>query len=182
MTDRVNLGSGDLYILAYDAETGIPVDATLEASANKVGSISGGASLEYKPEIKSVVDDSGAIDKRFIISEEVILKSGVLSWDVATLEKLVADGSYTDDTVNHKRTLKLGGLGARLVKDYIIRFVHTEPDGEKFRVTIVGNSNSGLSLAFAKDKETVIDAEFLAKAQDANGVKVILEETYTPAT
>lgn len=179
MTDKVNLGSGDLFIVAYDSATGIPVDATLEASANKVGYISGGASLEYKPEITSVVDDSGAIDKRFITSEEVILKSGVLSWNMETLSKLVADGSYTDDTTNHKRTLKLGGLGARLVKDYIIRFVHTESDGEKFRVTIVGNSNSGLSLAFAKDKETVVDVEFLAKSQDANGVKVALEETYS---
>lgn len=69
-----------------------------------------------------------------------------------------------------KRTLKLGGLGARLVDDYIIRFVHTEADGEKFRITIVGNSNSGLNLAFMKDKETVVDAEFIAKALDANGV------------
>lgn len=179
MTEKVNLGSGDLYIVAYDSATGIPVDATLEVSANKVGSISGGASLEYKPEIKEVVDDSGAIEKRFIISEEVILKSGVLSWDSETLAKLVADGTYADDTVNHKRTLKLGGLGARLVKDYIIRFVHTDTDGETFKVTIVGNSNSGLSLAFAKDKETVIDAEFKAKALDSNGVKVILEETYS---
>lgn len=182
MTDRVNLGSGDLYILAYDAATGIPVDATIETSANKVGSISGGASLEVKTDIKKITDDSGAIDKRFIIGEEVMLKSGVLSWDMATLSKLVADGTYTDDTVNHKRTLKLGGLGARLVADYVIRFVHTEADGEKFRLTIVGNSNSGLSLAFAKDKETVVDAEFEAKALDSNGVKVIMEETYTPAT
>ena len=37
---------------------------------------------------------------------------------------------------------------------------------------IVGNNQAGFSLAFAKDKETVIDAEFKALAQDKEGTLI----------
>ena len=45
---------------------------------------------------------------------------------------------------------------------------------------IVGQNQAGFSLAFAKDKETVIDAEFKALAQDDEGTLIkYIEEDQT---
>lgn len=177
MTNQIVLGSGELYVAAYDAETGIPEHAVLEVAANQMGLIKGGASVEYKPTEYEIYDDSYQVHKRFITSEEVTFKSGVLTWNVETLKNLIAKGTYADDTEG-TRTLKLGGKAARLMDEYVVRFVHTYSDGNKLRITLVGTASNGFSLAFAPDKETVIDAEFKAKAHDADGVQLIIEDTY----
>lgn len=177
--ENIVLGSGKLYIVDYDAQTGIPEDAEFETAANRLGLIKGGATLEYKPEEYEIKDDLFEINKRFVISEETTFKSGIMTWDIQTLNKMVASGSVTDDTANHKRVLKLGGNGAREMKKYAIRFVHTEANDQKFRVTMVATASAGLSLAFNPDSESTIDAEFKALSHGSEGTQVILEETYT---
>ena len=54
--------------------------------------------------------------------------------------------------------------------------MHEDKADGDIRVTIVGNNQAGFSLAFAKDKETVIDAEFKAMPLDTDGTKIIYEE------
>ena len=49
------------------------------------------------------------------------------------------------------------------------------------RVTIVGKNEAGFSLAFAKDKETVIDAVFKAMPHDTDGTLIIYEEEIVSA-
>ena len=178
MANQIVLGSGTLYIAAYDSTDGIPDDASLEIADNQMGFIKGGASVEYKPTEYEIFDDAYNVHNRYVISEEVTFKSGVLTWDLAALKKLTAKNTYADDAGAGTRTLSLGGQGARLMDEYVIRFVHTYTDGEKLRVTLVGTASNGFSLAFAPDKETVIDAEFRAKAHGSAGVQLILEETY----
>ena len=177
MSEQVILGSGNLYIVAFNDT--IPADAAFEAAANKIGYIKGGASLEYKPTEYEVKDDNENICKRFIISEEITFKSGILTWDAAALSKLVAKGTYADNATTHVRTLKLGGKGAREMAQYAIRFVHTKSDENTVKITLVGTASNGFNLAFASDKETVIDAEFKALGHDTDGTQVIFEETYT---
>lgn len=179
MANQIVLGSGTLYIAPYVSATGIPEHATLEVGANQMGFIKGGASVEYKPTEYEIFDDAYNVHNRYVISEEVTFKSGVLTWDLAALKKLTAKNTFTDDAVSGKRTLTLGGQGARLMDEYVIRFVHTYSDGNKLRVTLVGTPSNGFSLAFAPDKETVIDAEFKAKAHGTAGAQLIVEETYT---
>lgn len=178
MANQIVLGSGTLYIAAYDSTAGIPDDALLEIADNKMGFIKGGASVEYKPTEYEIFDDAYNVHNRYVISEEVTFKSGILTWDMESLKKLVAKGTYANSVVNGTRTLSLGGQGARLMDEYVIRFVHTYTDGNKLRVTLVGTASNGFSLAFAPDKETVVDAEFRAKAHGSAGVQLILEETY----
>ena len=48
-------------------------------------------------------------------------------------------------------------------------------DGD-VRVTIVGNNQAGFTIAFAKDSETVIDAEFKAQPMDKEGTLILYEE------
>ena len=176
MAEQVILGSGDLYIVAYAGGT-IPADNLIEIADNKIGHIKGGASLEYKPTEKEISSDTGEILKRFVISEEITFKSGILTWDLETLTKVMANCEFSDNDEG-LRTVKIGGKGARVMSEYIIHFVHTEADGNKFKVTLVGTASNGFTLAFAPDNETVIDAEFKAKAHDANGTQVILTEEY----
>lgn len=177
MNEQIILGSGDLYVCAYTAGSAIPSDATIETEANKIGYISGGASLEYKPTELEVKDDSGAFMKRFTISEEVTFKSGVLTWNVETLQKLSQVNSYSDR--EGVRTLKLGGKGAREMTQYVVHFVHNyNASNNNLKITLVGTASNGFSLSFAKDSETVIDAEFKAVPHDATGTQVIITEEY----
>ena len=48
-------------------------------------------------------------------------------------------------------------------------------DGD-IRVTIVGNNQAGFTIAFAKDSETVIDAEFKAQPMDKEGTLITYQE------
>lgn len=173
--EQVILGSGDLYIVAFAGS--LPADNIIEVEDNKVGHIQGGASLEYKPEEYEVLSDMGGVLKRFTTNEEITFKSGILTWNLETLSKVIANCDFSDDDAG-LRTVKIGGKGARQMKEYVVHFVHTEPDGNKFKATLVGTASNGFSLAFAPDKETIIDAEFKAKAHDTNGTQLILTEEY----
>lgn len=174
--NSIILGSGKLYVAAYDADTGIPADETIETDANTMGRIKGGASLEYKPTTYEVIDDTHYVVKRFIQSEEVSFKSGILTWNLQNLQKLAGACEYNEDNGTKVKTLKVGGRGANGLTPYIVRFVHN--DGEKIlRVTLVGTPEAGFVLTFAADKETVIDAEFKAVSHDDAGTLVIVTET-----
>ena len=179
MANEIVLGSGVLYAMAFTGT--LPTDEALEATANELGKIKGGASVEYKPTEYEVKDDLGTVQRRFITSEEVTMKSGILTWNAETLSKLVAKGTYNDNSTTHVRTLKIGGLGAREMDKYVLRFVHTDGEGHKFRATIVGTASNGMTLAFAPDKETVVDATFKAMGHDADGTQLILSEEYEAA-
>lgn len=178
--NSIILGSGKLYVTAYDADTGIPADETIETDANTMGRIKGGASLEYKPTTYEVIDDTHYVVKRFIQSEEVSFKSGVLTWNLKNLQKLAGACEYTDAAETGIKTLKVGGRGANGLTPYVVRFVHN--DGEKIlRVTLVGTSEAGFVLTFAADKETVIDAVFKAVSHDEQGTLVVVTESAVTA-
>lgn len=173
-TQRVTLGSGDLYVVKFAGS--VPGHETIEVEENLIGGIKGGAELSYKPTIYAVKDDKGVVHKVFITDTEVIFKSGVLTWNNTVLSKLSLGGEL--EVTEHKSTLKLGKVGE--IENYLIRFVHTiDKTGRKYRVTIVGTPQNGFVLPFNPEEETVIDAEFVAGSIDKTGVKLILEEEIT---
>lgn len=178
---EVILGSGNLYALEFTGT--IPEHSVIETEANLLGLIKGGAALEYKPSTKAVKDDSGAVNKEFITAEEVKMKSGVLTWCLATLANLTAAGRYSESVVSGKNvaTLKIGGKLGRALSKYLIRFTHTKENGYKFRTTIVGTASSGFKLEFKPEDATIIDAEFTAVSHDADGTLVIIEEELSSA-
>ena len=47
---------------------------------------------------------------------------------------------------------------------------------EMLRVTYVGSNNTGFEIAFAKEGETILNPEFIAVPNDANGTLIIYEE------
>lgn len=172
--NRITLGSGKLYVVLYDSEDGIPEDTVIETEENRLGWIKSGAEVVYTPSFYTAEDDLGKVKKRTIQSEEATLKSGIMTWNGKTLEKITSTGTSTES--NGKRITKIGGVGNYNGNSYVIRFLHEDAVDGNVRITIVGQNTSGFTLAFAKDAETIIDAEFSALPSDENGTLIIVEE------
>ena len=168
---RIVLGSGKLYVQTFT--NAVPDDIeTICTEENQLGYISGGATLEYTPEFYEAKDDLGVVIKSIITGEEVLLKSGVMTFNGNTLQKLCSTARVTEDPIKQQRVVKIGGIGNRNDSKYIIVFKHEDKIDGDIYVVIVGQNQSGFSLAFAKDAETVIDVEFKALAQDEEGTLI----------
>lgn len=175
--DSIVLGSGDLYCTEFQGtEKELPTDATIETEANRLGHIKGGASIEYTPSFYEAKDDMGRVSKVIITEEEALLKSGIMTWCGKTLEKLCQTARVTENAAARKRVVKIGGIGNATGKKYLLRFVHKDAEDGDIRVTIVGSNQAGFTIAFAKDNETVIDAEFKAQPMDGEGTLILYEE------
>ncbi len=172
--ERIILGSGKIFTTEFDGGT-IPENTVIETADNRLGHIKGGATLEYAPEFYIAKDDLGEVQKSRLVNEEVKLKTGIMTLDGNNITKLAATARVTE--ASGKRTVKIGGAGNDNGKMYLIRFLHEDAEDGDIRVTIVGRNESGFSLSFAKDAETVVDAEFTAFPSDAEGTLVIYEET-----
>lgn len=180
MADIIRLGSGTVYVDEYDDGDSIPADATIETTAKRLGFISGGATLEYKPTYYTCRDDSGKKSKTIITDEEAHFKTGLITFITTTLSKLAATARET--TTATLRTLKIGGIGQNNGKKYVIRFVHEDSVEGDLRVTIVGVNTAGFTLTFKKDKETVVDADFLAFPHDDDGTLIQIDEEIPAST
>lgn len=172
--EKIVLGSGKIYITEY--ATSLPEDSVIEVDGNLLGYIQGGATISYKPTFYEAKDDLGLISKKIVTDEEAILKSGVMTWNGDTLKKLCSTARVTKDATTHTRTVKIGGTGNYDGKKYVIHFVHEDEVDGDIRVTIVGSNEAGFELAFAKDKESVINAEFKAQPLDTEGTLIIYKE------
>lgn len=168
----ITLGSGKMYITDFTGK--IPENSVIETEENIAGYIQGGASLEYSPEFYTAEDDLGKAKKTIITKEDVKLKSGIMTWNGKTLQQLCATGRVTEE--KGIRKVKIGGISNNDNKNYVIHFVHEDKVDGDVRVTIVGKNTAGFTLAFAKDKETVVDAEFGAVPSDDEGTLIIYQE------
>lgn len=173
----ITLGSGDLMIKEYTDK--MPTQSDFKVETDLLGRIQGGATLEYKGTWYEAKDDTGKVVKTILTEEEAILKSGVLTWNGKTLEKLCSTARVTEN--GGMRTVKIGGVGNHNGKSYALCFHHVDKvDGDVY-VIIRGQNQAGFSLAFAKDKETVIDAEFKCLPQDDEGTLIQFIEEMTQA-
>lgn len=170
----ITLGSGDLMIKEYSGT--MPAYTDFDPATDLLGRISGGATLEYKGTWYEAKDDSGKISKTIITEEEATLKSGVLTWNGKTLAKLVSTARVTEAA--GIRTVKIGGVGNHNGKSYAVCFHNIDTDGDVW-VVVRAVNQGGFSLAFVKDKETVIDAEFKCLPHDADGTLITYSEEMT---
>ena len=182
--NTITLGSGKLYIKEFKESIGDVAQLIKDMATDEflLGRIQGGASLEYKPNFYTAKDDFGYVTKTIIAEEEATLKSGICTWNGAVLEKLCATGRVTEDTANGLRIVKIGGISNDNGKIYVILFEHKDAEYGNVYLAIAGRNTAGFSLAFAKDKETVIDAEFSAQACDEEGTKIIYAEEIDKAS
>lgn len=174
----ITLGSGDLMIKEYNDT--MPAYTDFNVDNDLLGRIQGGATLEYKGTWYEAKDDTGKVVKTIVTEEEATLKSGVMTWNGKTLAKLCSTARITEE--GGIRIVKIGGVGNHDGKSYAICFHHEDKiDGDVW-IVIRGVNQGGFSLAFAKDKETVIDAEFKCLPQDDEGTLIqYVEEMSTEA-
>ena len=176
--EEYTLGSGDLFIKEYTAGTAVTAEDVI-TNGERLGEIKGGASLEYTTETKEDSSDLGRTKIVIISKEDGVLKSGVMTWNGKTLEKLCQTARVTKDDIAKKRTIKIGGLSHAANKSYAVAFQY-KGDGKKgLTVLIVGKNTAGFTVSFSSDNATVIDAEFKAQALDNDGTLVVIEETMT---
>lgn len=176
---RIVLGSGKLHVVQFTGQTQIADAAAVQALCTDdtvLGYISGGASLAYTPTFYTATDDLGYVTKTIITEEEVTLTSGVMTFNGNTLATLSSTARVTEDATSKLRTVRIGGIGNASNTRYAIIFHHEDDQDGDIWVCIVGNNQNGFTLAFAKDQETVIDAEFRALAQDDNGTLIMYIE------
>lgn len=171
-SEKIVLGSGKLFVIEFDAE--IPDDETLEVEENLIGWIQGGATLTYSPSFYEAKDDLGMVCKKMLTEEEAVLKSGIMTWNGNTVQKLCSTARVTES--DSERIVKIGGAGNYDGKKYVVRFLYEDAIDGDIRVTIVGSNEAGLEINFAKDKETVINAEFKAFPHDKEGTLIEYRE------
>ena len=164
----ITLGSGNLMIKDYEGE--LPAYTDFDDEADLLGRIQGGATLEYAGEWYEAKDDTGKAVKTIITEETATLKSGVITWNGKTLEKLCSTARVTEDA--GVRTVKIGGVGNHNGKSYALCLHHIDKADGDVWIVIRGVNQGGFSLAFVKDKETVIDAEFKCLPQDDEGTLI----------
>lgn len=174
--EKVTNPSADKLNTYYELVNGIPSDALLEQEENRLAWIKGGASLEYSGEFYDAKDDLGMVSKRKLTTEDVKLKSGIMTWNGVVLKKLCSTARVEEK--DGVRTVKIGGTGNDDGAVYIFHFLHEDPVDGDVRITIVGQNTSGFTLQFAADAETVIDAEISAVSGklDNTGTLVIIKE------
>lgn len=174
----ITLGSGNLLCKEYVDD--MPEYSDFDDDADLLGRIQGGATLEYKGEWYEAKDDTGKVVKTIITDEEATLKSGIITWNGKTFTKLCSTARVTES--DGIRTVKIGGVGNHDGKSYALCFHHIDKvDGDVWLVVRAVNQG-GFSLAFAKDKETVIDAEFKCLPQDDEGTLIQYVEEIASST
>lgn len=174
---KIPLGSGNIYCVPY---TGIiPEDSEFESEGNRLGHISGGASIEYKPTFYTATDDFRRVSKTVVTDEEATMKFGIITWNLAVLNRLIASGKITEK--DGKRTLKIGGAENQNSDKYLFRFVNKDKVDGDTRVTMLGNNQAGLSLSYSKDKEVSVNPEIKGEPMADGAIIVIEEEVLTPS-
>lgn len=168
----ITLGSGRIYLVTY-ADT-MPTVDTICVEENLLGYIKGGAALEYTQETYEEKDDLGFVSKIITTNEEALLKCGLLTWNGATLQKLIDRCKSTES--GGKRTTKIGGAGNAQGSYYAICFFHEDLIDGNLWVLIKGRNTAGATLTFATDSGTVVEPEFKAMPHDDAGTLIELIE------
>lgn len=172
---KITLGSGKLYYQEYDGTT-MPTVDKICVDTNQLGWIKGGASLEYTMEKYEEKDDLGMVSKIITVSEEALLKLGLITWNGETLTVLTSRG--TTSVTSGKRTTKIGGAGNDNNKNYVWCFHHEDAADGDVWVLLVGQNQAGFTIAFAADEGSLIEPEIKAIPHDAAGTLIqFIEET-----
>lgn len=173
----ITIGSAIPYLMPYVDE--VPTVEEICKDEYLLGYISGGAAVEYSEEAHEEKDDLGRVSKIVTISEELIVKMGLITWNGTTLQKLIDRCKVTEEA--GKRVTKIGGAGNAQGKYYVLCLHHIDPVDGDLWVLVVGRNTAGASLTLATDEGTKIEPEFTAMPQDEDGTLCQLIEALPAA-
>ena len=168
----ITIGSALPYCMPY-TDT-LPTIDEICKDEYLLGYIKSGAAVEYSEEVHEEKDDLGRVSKLVAISEELILKMGLITWNGTILKQLIDRCKVTEEA--GKRITKIGGAGNAQGKYYVICLHHPDPVDGDLWVMIVGRNTAGATLTLAMDEGTMIEPEFKALPQDEDGTLCTLTE------
>lgn len=168
----ITIGSALPYIMPY-TDT-VPTVEEICVEENLLGYIKGGAAVEYTEEPHEEKDDLGNVAKIITLSEEVLVKMGLLTWNGTTLQHLI-DRCKVEEK-DGKRITKIGGAANAQGKYYAVCLHHVDPKDGDLWVLIVGRNTAGATLTLAADEGTVIEPEFKAMPQPDGTLLQLIEE------
>lgn len=178
--ERIILGSGYIHVATFTKGQAIPNPEDFCKDETLFAYIKGGATIEYAPEFYEAKDDMGKVAKTVVTDEEVTLKSGIMTFTGNTLAKLCDTARVSERETAGKgkkyRVVKVGGAGNARGAKYVICFHHVDAADGDIYLMIIGQNQAGFSLSFAKDTETVVDAEFHALPMDGEGTLIVYTE------
>lgn len=170
--NTITLGSGKIYAVEYDGDALPSVEAVC-VEANRLGYIKSGASLKYTEETAEEKDDLGYVAKIITTKTAVVLKCGLITWNLNTLRHLL--DRYKVSVEGSRRTLKIGGAGNAQGKKYVIVFHHEDKiDGDMWAV-IVGRNTAGFTITYGLGAGALIEPEFTALPQPDGTLVQLIE-------
>jgi hypothetical protein len=174
--DTITVGTATAYLMVV--EDTMPTKDDLFKEENRVGWSEGGAAVEYTEETSEIKDDLGRVSKVVTVSEEALVKLGLITWNGTTLQQLIDRCTVTD--AEGVRTVKIGGAGNAQGKYYALGLHHVDKKDGDLWVIIKGRNTAGVTLTFATDEATKLEPEFKAMPHDEDGTLVeFIEETGT---
>lgn len=172
--DTITVGTATAYIM--DAADAMPTKDDLFKEENRVGWSEGGAAVEYTEETSEIKDDLGRVSKVVTVSEEAIVKLGLITWNGVSLQKLIDRCNVVE--ADGVRTVKIGGAGNAQGKYYALGLHHVDMEDGDLWIIIKGRNTAGVTLTFATDEATKLEPEFKAMPHDEDGTLVeLIEET-----
>lgn len=176
--DTITIGSCKVYLQVV--EDAMPTKDDLFKDTNRVGYVKGGAALEYTQETYEEKDDLGYVSKIITVSEEALVKLGLITWNGQTLQQLV--DRCTVEEGDGVRTVKIGGAGNAQGKYYALGLHHEDEQDGDIWIIIKGRNTAGVTLTLATDSGTLLEPEFKAMPHDDAGTLVeLIEETTATA-
>ena len=166
--DTITVGSALAYMMVV--EDTMPTKDDLFKEENRVGYIQGGAAIEYTEETNEVKDDMGYVSKVITVSEEALMKMGLITWNGETLQKLIDRCTVTE--AEGVRTVKIGGAGNAQGKYYAIGLHHKDKKDGDIWVIIKGRNTAGVTLTLSAEDGTLLEPEFKAMPHDDAGTLV----------
>ena len=175
--DTITIGSCKVFMVVV--EDAMPTKDDIFKEENQVGKVKGGAAVEYTEETHEEKDDLGTVSKIITISEEALLKLGLITWNGMTLQKLI--DRCTVEESDGVRVVKIGGAGNAQGKYYAVGLHHEDKKDGDLWVIIKGRNTAGVTLTLATDAGTVLEPEFKAMPHDDEGTLIELIEEITAA-
>ena len=172
---QVLMGAGEFFVKPYEGG-GIKLKEIC-VDDNYAGETQGGAEFNYSMTPYVIEDDNGKLRKRFMTKAEAYLKTGLLTVDVKALGNLMSVGVLKAAEEGSGDVLELTG-GNAAFKQFVVvyRYPKDKEKGLYIYIGMVATNTAPLTLAFAKDKETVVELQFDADTNGVNDVLVTFHE------
>ena len=190
--DEIILGSGHAYVVAESQSVSLAGNASLSTvktfistyavSANLIGHIKSGATLNYSKTTYTEKDDYGEVTKTIATDETVSLAFGLIDYKTGLLDKLISTADTTNDSTSGAELTVLGGIANDDGAKYYVIFKHEDAGDSDLYVIVRGTNIANLAAAFAPGAGTNWATEWKAEPFDTSGrLAFILREDH-PST